>query len=44
MIDRLNARNLIMLRIENMKKWLSPPSSADYKVDYKVVHIPNTLP
>lgn len=37
MMDQLNKRNLMILKINNLKKWMQPPSTADVQVDYRVV-------
>ena len=37
-IARLDARNRLMLRISNMKKWLSPASTADRQMSYGITY------
>ena len=37
-IERLDERNRLMLRISNMKKWLSPASTADQQMSYGVTY------
>ncbi len=41
-IGRLDARNRLMLRIINMKKWLSPASTADRQMSYGVIYTGKT--
>ncbi len=37
-IQRLEARNRLILRISNMKKWLKPASTADQQMSYGVTY------
>lgn len=41
-IERLDERNRLMLRITNLKKWIAPPSAADHQVSYGVTYIGKT--
>lgn len=41
--ETMHEHNRLLLRISNMKKWIKPPSTADYQMSWGVTYIGKTV-